>query len=75
MSHVTKAVAALRTPEAVRERCTELLGLAEDGKLRHFEVHPERLDDATQIVCRTIRENYPDLHIPYGVKSRPTLCS
>ncbi len=70
MSHAAKAVAVLRTPEAVRERCTELLGLAEDGNLRHFLVKPERLKDASRFVCGTIRDNYPDLNIPFHSRWR-----
>ena len=70
MSHATKAVGALRTPEAVRERCTELLGLAEDGNLPHFFVKPEHLKDATRFVCGTIRDNYPDLNIPFHSRWR-----
>ncbi len=70
MSHATKAVAALRTPEAVRERCTELLGLAEDGNLPHFLVKSEHLKDATRFVCGTIRENYPDLNVPFHSRWR-----
>ena len=70
MSHASKAVAALRTPEAVRERCTELLGLAEAGNLPHFLVQPEHLKHATRFVCGTIRENYPDLNIPFHSRWR-----
>jgi hypothetical protein len=70
MSHAAKAVAALRTPRAVRERCTELLGLAEDGNLPHFLLQPERLKDATRFVCGTIRDNYPDLDIPFHSRWR-----
>lgn len=70
MSHAAKAIAALRTPEAVRERCTELLNLAEAGNLRHFLVQPERLKDASRFVCSTIRDNYPDLDIPFHSRWR-----
>ncbi|MFQ5546023.1 MAG: DUF1688 family protein, partial [Acidiferrobacterales bacterium] len=70
MSHAAKAVAALRTPEAVRERCTELLGLAEDENLPHFLVKLERLEHATRLVCDTIRDNYPDLNIPFHSRWR-----
>jgi hypothetical protein len=70
MSHAAKAVAALRTPEAVRERCMELLGLAENGHLPHFSLKPERLNDATRFVCGTIRDNYPDLNIPFHSRWR-----
>ena len=70
MSHAAKAVAALRTPEAVRERCTELLSFAEDKALRHFSVKPEHLKDASAFVCATIRDNYPDLNIPFHSRWR-----
>jgi len=70
MSHAAKAVAALRTPQAVRERCTELLSLAEDGNLRHFLVKSKRLKDVSRFVCGTIRDNYPDLNIPFHSRWR-----
>jgi len=58
------AAASLLNAGAVRERCTELLALAEGDGLRHFLLHPERLVPTADYVAGVIRDNYPDLRIP-----------
>lgn len=63
-------LAWLRTPEAVRSRCQALLALAEQDALPHFTFDPARLDDAADYVAAVIRENYPDLAIPYHSRWR-----
>ena len=63
-------LAWLRTPEAVRERCHALLALAEQDALPYFTFDPARLDDAADYVAAVIRENYPDLAIPYHSRWR-----
>jgi hypothetical protein len=65
-----RMLAWLRTPEAVRERCHALLGLAEQDALSHFAFDPARLDDAADYVATVIRANYPDLAIPYHARWR-----
>ena len=60
-----RRLAWLRTPDAVRERCHALLALAEQDALPHFAFDPARLDDAADYVAAVIRQNYPDLAIPY----------
>lgn len=64
------AVRWLRTPEAIRGRCHELLTLAERGRLSHFVLHQERLEPAAEYVAEVIRANYPDLDIPYHARWR-----
>ena len=56
--------AALATPEAVRERCTALLTLAEEDALAHFHLVPERLEAAASLVAEVTKETYPDLRVP-----------
>jgi Protein of unknown function (DUF1688) len=60
----------LRTPEAVRDRCNALLELAERDALAHFTCDPARLDDVAGYVAVVIRQNYPDLAIPYHSRWR-----
>lgn len=60
----TRVVAALRTPDAVRERATEIFQAGERDELRHFSLHLDRLDRAADYVVDDIRRNYPDLCIP-----------
>ncbi len=58
------ALEALNTPEAVRERCTALLDLAQRDELANFRLIPEELDAAADLVAEVTRQNYPDLNIP-----------
>ncbi|MDX1433104.1 MAG: URC4/urg3 family protein [Gammaproteobacteria bacterium] len=64
------AVARLRTLEAVRERCAEILARAETDALRHFRLHHERIDAAVDYVLATIESSYPDLDIPFHSRWR-----
>ncbi len=64
------AVTTLRSPQAVRERCGEILARAETDALEHFRLNRERLDAATDYVIATIERNYPDLEIPFHSRWR-----
>ncbi|NTX63204.1 URC4/urg3 family protein [Myxococcus sp. CA051A] len=61
---VSPAVAWLRTPAAIRERCHQLLDLGLAGKLSHFRVEPSRLPTVVDTVLEVTREAYPTLDIP-----------
>ncbi|WP_163870821.1 URC4/urg3 family protein [Myxococcus eversor] len=61
---VSPAVAWLRTPAAIRERCHQLLDLGLAGKLSHFRVEPSRLPVVVDTVLSVTREAYPTLDIP-----------
>lgn len=65
-----QAVAWLRTPEAIRARCHELLSLGEREALPNFQVHFARLPATADYVAQVIRENYPTLQIPYHARWR-----
>ncbi len=65
-----EAVAWLRTPAAIRERCGLVLEAGEAGALRHFALVPERLDAAAALVVETIEEAYPTLESPYHARGR-----
>lgn len=62
--------AALMTAHAVRERCHCILAAGEAGRLSHFSVAPERLDEAADCVIETTRATYPDLTIPFHARWR-----
>jgi len=64
------AVALLRRPETIRERCHALLALAEADRLPHFALRAERLDAVAGYVVDTIRTRHPDLAIPYHARWR-----
>ena len=63
-SPVPESIARLLTPEAVRERCHEVLAAAEAGAARHFEVVPAALDGVVDLVVAETRANYPDGRVP-----------
>lgn len=64
------AIAWLRTPEAIRERCGHIFAAAEQDRLRHFAYRPERLAGLAQFVATVIRAAYPTLDIPYHARWR-----
>ncbi len=52
------------TAAAVRERCAIVLAAAERGETAHFQLVPERLDDAALRVVALTRRRSPDLAVP-----------
>lgn len=65
MENITKQdVDFLLSPAAVRERAKRLWKRAERGE-GYFKLHPEKLDSVADYVLKVIRDNYPDLKIPY----------
>ena len=65
-----QAVAWLRSPAAIRERCHALFALGERDALPNFTLHLDALPAAADYVARVIRENYPTLQIPYHARWR-----
>ncbi|UPG71320.1 URC4/urg3 family protein [Roseomonas gilardii subsp. gilardii] len=63
-------LALLRDPATIRRRAHAMLALAERDALPHFRLHPERLEAAADYVTAVIRDNYPDLAIPYHARWR-----
>lgn len=66
----TEAARSLLSAKAVRERSHQLLRHGLEGRLRHFDVHPDRLDACADEVVATIREAYPSLDIPFHARWR-----
>lgn len=64
------AIAYLRSPAAIRERCGLVFAAAEAGRAPHFALHMDRLPDTARYVARVIRDNYPTLTIPYHARWR-----
>ena len=59
-----EALAYLRSPRAIRERCEQLLLLASNDRLDHFRYAPDKLVDVVDYVVSVMRETYPTLDIP-----------
>lgn len=58
------AIAYLRTPEAIRERCEHLFALCQRGQLESFTCDLAQLRRSVDLVLDVTRDRYPDLDIP-----------
>ena len=67
---MSEPLAALLSAKAVRERCHELLNLADGEGLEHFRVDRSRMDDVASLVIATTRARYPDLKVPFHSRWR-----
>jgi len=61
---------ALMCAAAVRERAHEMLALGEAGKLAHWSVHRDRLPACAAYVAEVVRDQYPDLQVPFHARWR-----
>ena len=64
------AIAYLRTPVAIRERCDRLFNLACTDQLQHFRCDLNQLDKVANYVINVMRDEYPDLNIPFHSRWR-----
>jgi len=65
-----QAIAYLRTPQAIRDRCGQLFELACQDKLQHFRCNLSQLEPTADYVLQVMRENYPDLNVPFHSRWR-----
>ena len=65
-----QAIAELRAPGTIRERCRHLLALAQAEQLTHFACDIKRLEATAAYVEQVIRETYPELDIPFHSRWR-----
>jgi hypothetical protein len=63
-------VAELLSARAVRERCHELLALAERDALTGFRVDRGPLDEVSEQVAALTRSRFPDLQVPFHSRWR-----
>jgi hypothetical protein len=63
-------IAYLRTPVAIRERCDRLFTLAGADELQHFRCDLTQLDKVANYVIKVMRDEYPDLNIPFHSRWR-----
>ena len=63
-------VEKLRAPGTIRSRAHRMLEMAEEGKLKHFDVDMFKMELVAGYVASVIRGNYPDLNIPYHSRWR-----
>lgn len=61
---VAGAVAYLRSPRAIRERCHNILDAIRARRSNFFSVDESKLDETARLVQRVTLERYPDLKVP-----------
>lgn len=66
----TDAIASLRDPKTIRERCEIIFAAAEADRLDHFALDVSRLDATADYVIDVIRASYPDLDVPFHSRWR-----
>ncbi len=64
------AIAYLRSPVAIRERCQQLFDLACADRLRYFRVDLTQLAPTADYVLQVMRAEYPDLNVPFHSRWR-----
>ena len=64
------AASSLLSAAAVRQRCGMVFEAGVAGKLAHFEVRLDRLDETAKFVAETIQLNYPSLKVPFHSRWR-----
>ena len=64
------AMAYLRSPVAIRERCQQVLELAYADRLRHFAYRPEKLPEVAAYVAEVTRDAYSNLDVPFHSRWR-----
>lgn len=65
-----EAIAYLRTPAAIRDRCQRLFDLCCQDRLEHFTCDLAQLERTADFVLATMREQYPDFKIPFHSRWR-----
>lgn len=60
----------LLSAQAVRAHSQAILVLAQADQARHFTFHPDRMHVAAAYVAQVIRQQYPDLKVPYHSRWR-----
>jgi len=69
-SSETEAARGLLNASAVRERAHEMLDLALSGRIDGWRVDLDRLPETARFVAEVIRDQYPDLKVPFHARWR-----
>ena len=67
---MTENLAWIQTAAAVRSRCTQMLELARQDKLKHFKLNEDRLEFVADQVAELTKTQYPTLQIPFHSRWR-----
>ena len=63
-------IETLLTPEAVRQRCSQVFEAAEANGSKYFHIHNENFDAAVDLVESEIISNYPNGKVPFHSRWR-----
>lgn len=64
------AIAYLRQPQAIRDRCQQLFDLCQTDQLKHFTCDLSKLDAVADYVIETTEQLYPDFEVPFHSRWR-----
>jgi hypothetical protein len=64
------AIAYLRQPQAIRDRCQDLFDLGQANELQHFTCDLAPLDTVASYVIDTTRQLYPKFEVPFHSRWR-----
>ena len=65
-----EVISYLRTTTAIRDRCQDLFNIVEAGKSDYFELDLSQLGKVADYVIEVMREEYPDLNVPFHSRWR-----
>lgn len=65
-----EAIAYLRTPRAIRERCAMVFAASERGETEHFALDLTKLSACTHFVAVVMQDNYPKGDVPFHARWR-----
>ncbi|BCA94536.1 hypothetical protein TUM19329_08970 [Legionella antarctica] len=63
-------ITKLRDPATIRLQAHRILNLAKQDRLEHFTIDPEKMTATASFVIDVIKDQYPDLNIPYHSRWR-----
>src|SRR5262249_8331230 len=64
------AIAYIRSPAAIRERCQQVLELACADRLHHWVYHSDKLSEVADYVAAVTPDAYPNLEVPFPSRWR-----
>jgi GTP cyclohydrolase II len=65
-----KVICDLRGLTMIRQRCSQIYALAEQGRLKHFTLNMGQMKETADFVLKIMKENYPAGNIPYHSRWR-----
>ena len=55
----------LRSPKTIRSHCEQVYELVKENKGLYFTLSEDKLEPLCDYVIQVMKENYPDLQIPF----------